>query len=71
MDDDEEVLKVHDLPCRSDIVNTMFSALDIDAAKGKIAQSRRQMKQSVIGETSARPQPLDFPCWASTNCRKD
>ena len=48
VDDDEEVLKVHDLPWRRDIVNTMFSALDIDAAKGKTAQSRRQMKRRVI-----------------------
>ena len=71
VDDDEEVLKVHDLPWRRDIVDTMFSALDIDAANGKTAQSRRQMKRRVVGETSARPQPLNFPCWASTNYRKD
>lgn len=44
VDEDEEVLKVCSLPWRSSKVTKMFQQLDMEAAKTKTPQSRRQRR---------------------------
>lgn len=61
---DEEVLKVHSLPWRAVTVGRMFHALDREAAKQRTPQSRRQMKERVVGVESSRPASDTACTWA-------
>ena len=65
VDEEEDVLIVHDLPWRKPAVKKMFSTLDAESAKHKTAQSKRQMKRRVIGSISSRSQPTAMPKWAA------
>ena len=64
MDGEKEVLKVHSLPWRAVSVSRMFQALDKEAANQRTPQSRRQMKERVMGEESDRPAPEITCSWA-------
>ena len=63
-ENDEEVLKIHPLTWRAEIVNKMFTELNLMSKKEKSPQARRQQKPRRIGEESTR-QPLSWaPAWS-------
>lgn len=64
VDEEEDVLVIHDLPWRKPSVKGMFSALDGDASKNKSSQAKRQMKRRVSGGSSSRARPNSYPKWA-------
>ena len=64
MDGEKKVLKVHSLPFRAVSVSCKFHALDREAAKQRTPQSRRQIKERVMGEESDRPAPEITCSWA-------
>ena len=63
-ENDEEVLKIRPLTWRAEIVNKMFTELDLMLKKEKSPQARRQQKPRRIGEVSTRQPPLWAPAWS-------
>ena len=54
---DDEVIKVHPLPWRSERLSEFFALLDEKAEADKSPQAKRQMKERQTGRTSSRPKP--------------
>ena len=64
MDEEKEVLKVHSLPWRAVSVSRMFTHWTKKLPNKRTPQSRRQMKERVMGEESDRPGPEITCSWA-------
>ena len=63
--DDDDTIAVKLLGWRSEVFNTFLEKLDEKSSLFKSKQARRQTKERVIGEESARTKPArgDIPTW--------
>ena len=63
--DDDDTIVIKLLGWRSEVFNTFLEKLDEKSSSFKSKQAKRQTKERVIGEESARTKPAggDIPTW--------